>query len=57
MNSKKDIEFLKKAIGLTLIIVGFIALLTPLTPGSWLIFIGAQMLGWHTLFKEKIHKQ
>lgn len=28
-----------------LMILGVLALLTPFTPGSWLIFIGAEILG------------
>ena len=41
-NSKGD---RKKVIGVALIIIGLLALLTPLTPGSWLIFIGLELLG------------
>jgi hypothetical protein len=33
----------KKLVGVVLIILGFLALITPFTPGSWLIFVG---LGW-----------
>jgi hypothetical protein len=29
---------IKKIIGIALIIIGLAALVTPLTPGSWLIF-------------------
>ncbi|HYV33684.1 MAG TPA: PGPGW domain-containing protein [Candidatus Limnocylindria bacterium] len=35
----------KKIIGVVLIIIGFLALVTPLTPGSWLIFVGLEFLG------------
>jgi hypothetical protein len=35
----------KKALGVILIIVGLAALLTPLTPGSWLALIGLELLG------------
>lgn len=44
----------KKAIGIILIILGLAALVTPLTPGSWLIFIGLEMIGIRILFWEKI---
>ena len=57
LNTGQDIEFLKKVAGVALIIIGFIALITPLTHGSWLIFVGAQLLGWHEIFKKKIHKK
>ena len=35
----------KKAIGVILMLIGLAALLTPFTPGSWLIFIGLELLG------------
>ncbi|MBU2109860.1 hypothetical protein KKB71_02850 [Patescibacteria group bacterium] len=44
---------IKKMIGVILILVGFTAFLTPLTPGSWLIFIGAELLGIRFLFRDK----
>jgi uncharacterized protein YqgC (DUF456 family) len=36
---------LKKLIGIFLIVAGFLALVTPFTPGSWLIFVGLELLG------------
>jgi len=36
----------KKIIGVVLIIIGVLALVTPFTPGSWLIFVGAGLLGF-----------
>lgn len=36
----------KKVVGVFLILVGTIALLTPLTPGSWLALIGLGLLGY-----------
>jgi len=36
---------IKKVLGVILIIVGLIALFTPLTPGSWLALIGLELLG------------
>jgi len=44
----------KKILGIFLIIVGVIALVTPFTPGSWLIFIGLELLGFRILFWTKI---
>lgn len=46
----------KKILGTVLVVVGFFALLTPLLPGSWLIFIGFQLLGVQFLFWEKAKK-
>ena len=40
-----SISLFKKAAGVLCIIVGVLALLTPLTPGSWLIFVGLTLLG------------
>ena len=45
---------IKKTIGVILIIVGFLALVTPLTPGSWLIFVGLELLGFDLIFWTKI---
>ena len=44
----------KKIIGVGLIIIGFLALITPFTPGAWLIFIGLELLGVRILFWDKI---
>lgn len=35
----------RKMLGVLLIVVGFLALLTPLTPGAWLVPIGLGILG------------
>lgn len=45
---------MKKVFGVLLIILGVIALVTPFTPGSWLVFVGLGMLGirvgfWHDM--------
>lgn len=37
---------LRKALGIVLLLIGFAALVTPFTPGSWLILVGAGMLGY-----------
>ena len=47
-------KILKKTIGVILIIVGLAALLTPLTPGSWLALIGLQLLGFGFLLENRI---
>lgn len=35
----------RKPLGMFCIIIGFLALVTPFTPGSWLIFVGLELLG------------
>ena len=51
----------KKIIGLVLIVLGLLALITPLTPGAWLIFIGLEFVGvrlaWSEKIKEWLNKQ
>ncbi|HEY4510380.1 MAG TPA: hypothetical protein VJJ73_00905 [Candidatus Paceibacterota bacterium] len=44
----------KKTIGVLLIVIGLTALVTPLTPGSWLAVIGLELLGVRILFFEKL---
>ncbi len=43
----------KKIIGAVLILLGLLALVTPLTPGSWLIFIGLELIGIRFMFDPK----
>ncbi|MEK7630001.1 MAG: hypothetical protein AAB432_01280 [Patescibacteria group bacterium] len=45
---------IKKIIGVLLIIIGLLALVTPFTPGSWLIFVGSELIGIRILFWKKI---
>jgi uncharacterized membrane protein len=45
---------IKKTIGVILIVWGLVALVTPLTPGSWLAIIGLQMLGFGFLLENRI---
>jgi uncharacterized protein YqgC (DUF456 family) len=44
---------IKKTVGVILILLGLAALVTPLTPGSWLAFIGLELLGVRILFFDK----
>ncbi len=44
----------RRVIGVILILIGFISLVTPLTPGSWLIVIGLEIIGVRILFLDKI---
>ena len=46
----------KKAIGVILILIGFVAFFIPLIPGSWLVIIGLELLGAQILlFDKPIH--
>lgn len=44
----------KKAVGVVLVLIGFVSLVTPLTPGSWLIFVGLEFLGIRFLVWDKV---
>jgi len=35
-------------------VLGVLALLTPFTPGSWLILVGLEILGLRLLFQRKV---
>lgn len=45
---------LKKAAGIILVIIGLAAFITPLTPGSWLVIIGLELLGVRMLLSDKL---
>jgi hypothetical protein len=47
----------RKVLGVILIIVGLAALLTPLTPGSWLALIGLELLGIRLLVFKKFFSE
>jgi protein-S-isoprenylcysteine O-methyltransferase Ste14 len=44
----------RKAVGVVLVILGLAALLTPFSPGSWLILIGLEFLGLRILLENKL---
>jgi len=44
----------KQVIGVILIVLGFLALVTPATPGSWLILIGLEFLGLRLLLSDRL---
>ena len=52
--SEKMRRALKIVLGIVLIVLGVLALLTPLTPGSWLALIGLEILGLRILLERKI---
>lgn len=47
-------KLLRKVTGVILILVGLFALFTPLTPGGWLFFIGAELLGIEILSPHRL---
>jgi hypothetical protein len=48
---------IKKIIGSALILIGIIAFLTPFTPGSWLFFVGLELLGFHFVLWDRIKQK
>ena len=48
------LSFGRRALGVALIALGLIALITPFTPGSWLIFVGAEILGIEMLSRGRV---
>ncbi|OGY99406.1 MAG: hypothetical protein A2945_00940 [Candidatus Liptonbacteria bacterium RIFCSPLOWO2_01_FULL_52_25] len=53
-DTPRAISAKKRVLGIALIIVGLVALLTPLTPGSWLIIVGLEIFGIRLAAAEKI---
>jgi hypothetical protein len=47
-------KYFKKFLGVVLIILGFLALITPCSPGSWLILVGLELLGLRFLLEDKM---
>lgn len=47
------LSIFKKALGVILIIIGALALITPLTPGGWLLFVGLGLLGFRLTIWER----
>jgi len=47
-------RILRKTLGIVFIVLGFLALITPLTPGSWLILVGLEILGLRMLLEKKL---
>jgi len=47
-------KIVRYAIGVIFILLGLIALVTPLSPGSWLIFVGLELLGLRILLRNKL---
>ena len=47
-------KIIRTVVGVILILLGFLALVTPLTPGSWLILVGLELLGLRILLRDKL---
>jgi hypothetical protein len=47
-------RYVKKALGIIFIILGFIALVTPCSPGSWLILVGLEFMGFGFLLENRL---
>ncbi|MBN2129772.1 MAG: hypothetical protein JW741_09760 [Sedimentisphaerales bacterium] len=45
---------IKTTVGVVLIALGFLALITPLSPGSWLILVGLEVLGLRILLERRL---
>jgi hypothetical protein len=45
---------LRRTIGWILVVIGFLSIITPLTPGGFLFFIGLEILGIDFLLWDKI---
>ncbi len=45
---------LRKIVGWTLVVVGFVALIAPIIPGAPLVFIGFELLGLRFIFMDKM---
>ena len=44
----------KKILGVICLLIGFFALVTPLTPGAWLMLVGLELLGLTFLLPKKV---
>ena len=54
MGYTAPMRILKMTGGIILIAIGFLALVTPLTPGAWLMFIGLELIGVRLTLWDKI---
>ena len=48
---------IKIILGIICILLGLLALLTPFTPGSWLIFVGMELIGIRLAIWEKLKQK
>lgn len=45
-------SWIKKMIGVAFVLFGFIAFITPITPGSWIAIIGLELMGIQILSED-----
>ena len=50
------ISILKKVLGVVCVLIGLLALVTPLTPGAWIALIGFELLEITFLLPRRIHE-
>ncbi len=48
---------LKKAVGIFLVLLGFIGVIVPVMPGAIFVFIGLEFLGLRFLFIDRLLKR
>ena len=48
---------LKKVVGWVLVVLGFVALVTPLTPGGFLFFVGLEFVGLRVVFLDRLFRR
>jgi len=44
----------RKLLGILFIVLGLLALITPFSPGSWLLLVGLEILGLRIVLERKI---
>ena len=49
-------KIFRKTLGIILIVLGFLALITPFSPGSWLMLIGLEILGFGFLLEGRLSR-
>lgn len=54
MEKTAKFKIIKKIFGLVLVFLGLFALFTPMTPGSWLIFIGLELAGLKFILNHRL---
>ena len=54
---RSTLKVLKITLGVALIILGLLALVTPLTPGSWLALIGLELVGGGFLIPKPVRQK
>ncbi len=54
MGYTAHVKVLKTAGGVLLIVIGLLALVTPLTPGAWLMFVGFELIGVRLTLWDKM---